>query len=201
MKYLFSLLFILTACNSGPSPKLEMLEAKKQQVINICQSCHIQGERLGAPRLEGLEAWYMEEQVEAFHAGSRGSDKNNLQAHQMFEAMKLIDEDDAIEAAEWFAGQKRPSFLQAQQGDAQNGAKLYKDNCYKCHSSGMGKLMSRSPEVAGMESWYLLAQLRKYKKGLRGVHEDDGHGQKMRQAVIDMDDKDFLDLVAYLSAK
>ncbi|MCY1371380.1 hypothetical protein D9M68_922310 [compost metagenome] len=38
--------------------------------------------------------------------------------------------------------------------------------------------------MAGQHSWYIKAQLEKFRKGVRGAHEQDERGQQMRQMAL-----------------
>ena len=55
------------------------------------------------------------------------------------------------------------------------------DTCVPCHgvdASGSEELAA--PAIAGMELWYLEAQLTKFRDGDRGAHPDDLEGARMR---------------------
>ncbi|MCC6350274.1 MAG: c-type cytochrome [Candidatus Eisenbacteria bacterium] len=63
---------------------------------------------------------------------------------------------------------------------AERSSQLY-ETCMPCHgSSGEGNLALRAPAIAGLPKWYVLAQLEKFKKGVRGAHPDDMEGHRMR---------------------
>ena len=194
--HLLFLLLLLSACHSENDTSFSSLNMKQQQVINSCLSCHSQGQKSGAPRLEGLEGWYMEEQVESFYQGKRGTDVANKEANLMHNAMKLFKEDELYMAVEWFAAQKKPTENLTVIGDSAAGSKRYKDNCF------LGKMMTRSPELSTYDDWYLLAQLNKFDAGLRGNNDKDGHGNKMRLAIQGKyQEQDFKDIIAFLKNK
>ncbi len=53
--------------------------------------------------------------------------------------------------------------------------------CVPCHGAdGGGNETVGAPSIAGMEEWYLEAQLVKFRDGARGDHPDDVEGLRMR---------------------
>jgi len=52
--------------------------------------------------------------------------------------------------------------------------------CQQCHGSdGGGMELSLAPAIAGLDQWYVQAQLEKFKAGLRGLHAQDVGGLRM----------------------
>ena len=57
-----------------------------------------------------------------------------------------------------------------------------------------------APRQAGMSDWYLVAQLKNFRQGLRGRHPDDGLGWQMGlMSEILHDDQAIDDVVAYIN--
>lgn len=53
--------------------------------------------------------------------------------------------------------------------------------CASCHGQdGGGRKEYGAPAIAGLEAWYLRAQIEKFQKGVRGAHPDDVAGLRMR---------------------
>lgn len=53
--------------------------------------------------------------------------------------------------------------------------------CAQCHGDNAGGMqLSLAPSIAGMGSWYLSAQLHKFRDGQRASHFDDITGMRMR---------------------
>ena len=68
--------------------------------------------------------------------------------------------------------------------DEDRGRKLY-ELCQQCHgAAGEGSSLALAPALAGMEKWYLVAQLEKFQKGQRGGHPDDIGGLRMRPMSV-----------------
>jgi cytochrome c oxidase subunit 2 len=60
------------------------------------------------------------------------------------------------------------------------GAQIY-DTCVPCHGpAGYGNARIGAPEIAGLPTWYIVAQLTKFKGAIRGAHPDDAEGARMR---------------------
>ncbi|MFT4621774.1 MAG: cytochrome c oxidase subunit 2 [Myxococcota bacterium] len=78
----------------------------------------------------------------------------------------------------------------AGQGDAR-GPVLFGDNCAPCHGgAGQGNASIAAPAIAGLPEWYVLAQLHKFRDGVRGAHADDAPGLRMRpmSRTLEVDD-------------
>ena len=55
-------------------------------------------------------------------------------------------------------------------------------SCHKADGSGMANI--GAPTIAGMSQWYVEAQLRKFKAGIRGYHHDDTEGLRMKPMAL-----------------
>ncbi|MGB5809847.1 MAG: c-type cytochrome [Polyangiales bacterium] len=75
-------------------------------------------------------------------------------------------------------------------------AELY-DGCAQCHGeAGQGNQDIGAPSIAGLERWYVKAQLRKFKRSHRGWHSEDMGGKKMWPMAQAMDTDEKVDLVS-----
>jgi cytochrome c553 len=64
--------------------------------------------------------------------------------------------------------------------DLERGAELF-DNCTQCHGpEGAGDPLALAPAIAGLEQWYVQAQLGYFREGGRGNHPQDIPGLRMR---------------------
>jgi cytochrome c553 len=71
------------------------------------------------------------------------------------------------------------------------------DGCVQCHGEdGEGNQDLGAPAIAGLERWYVKAQLRKFKKSQRGWHIDDMAGTRMQPMALALDTDEKVDLVA-----
>jgi len=89
--------------------------------------------------------------------------------------------------------------LQIQSGDAQKGQTLYAV-CAACHgANGEGLVAMNAPGLSGQSDWYLASQLKYYKKGIRGSHQEDVLGQQMAAMSGTLADEAAIhDVVAYI---
>jgi len=73
--------------------------------------------------------------------------------------------------------------------------------CATCHGSqGEGVVALNSPKLSGQETWYIETQLRNFKNGVRGAHEDDEFGQQMApMAALLTDEAAIRNMAAYVS--
>jgi len=84
-------------------------------------------------------------------------------------------------------------------GEQIKGKWIYSD-CATCHGqNGEGLRVTNSPRLAGLNDWYLISQLQKFRTGLRGANPEDIYGAQMASmAKVLTDDQALLDVVAYI---
>ena len=64
-------------------------------------------------------------------------------------------------------------------GRPEQGRALY-SMCAGCHGpEGKGNVAMNAPSLAGLDSWYISTQLKNFKAGMRGTHQDDVYGKQM----------------------
>jgi cytochrome c oxidase subunit 2 len=98
--------------------------------------------------------------------------------HHTMRGAVIVDEMDAFES--WAAA--HPTYADTQAavaGNASVGAAQYAV-CAACHGQeGEGNKALNAPKLTGQGDWYLRRQLKGYKAGHRGAHEDDTYGRQM----------------------
>ncbi len=53
--------------------------------------------------------------------------------------------------------------------------------CVACHKAdGSGNKTLKAPAIAGLPHWYVVAQLQKFRSGIRGLHPKDPEGLRMK---------------------
>ena len=88
------------------------------------------------------------------------------------------------------------SWTLTQADDLERGKQLY-TLCAVCHGeTGQGNQQRNAPAIAGLESWYLEAQLHKFRDGLRGYHADDTTALQMRPMARTLQTNDDVRAVA-----
>ncbi|HEU5135279.1 MAG TPA: c-type cytochrome [Steroidobacteraceae bacterium] len=168
----------------------------------LCHGANANGNYgIRAPKLSGMEPWYLARQLENFASGARGTPADDAPGHEMRPVGLRLKQEGAIDAAVKFIGKlesRRPAPTVT--GDVAHGKELYQ-NCASCHGArGEGNPALQSPALAARSDWYLVTQLANYRKGLRGVDDRDTYGAQMRAIVATLpDDKAINDVVAYIN--
>lgn len=111
----------------------------------------------------------------------------------------VIEEEPAFQA--WLASY--PTFAQSSArvaGDPEAGKPLYAV-CAACHGAqGEGNPAMHAPRLSGQGDWYVKQQLKYFKTGIRGAHENDVYGKMMAPMVATLADEAAMDnVVAYIA--
>jgi cytochrome c553 len=168
----------------------------------LCHGANANGNyAIRAPKLSGMEPWYLARQLENFASGARGSPQQDASGHEMRPVGLRLKETGTLDAAVRFIGglePRRPAATVA--GDIVKGRRHYAA-CAACHGAkGEGSRELQSPALAARSDWYLVAQLTNYKAGLRGADGRDTHGAQMRAVVNALPDEQAIrDVVAYIN--
>jgi cytochrome c553 len=179
--------------------------AKAGNDFDYCLLCHGSNANgnygIRAPKLSGLEPWYLARQLENFAAGVRGMPQDDAAGHEMAPVALRLKQEGTLEAAVKFIGTLESARPRATvRGDAARGRKLYQ-SCAACHGArGEGNAALQSPALAARSDWYLATQLTNYKTGLRGADERDTYGAQMRAIASTLaDDQAIADVVAHIA--
>ncbi len=148
-----------------------------------CTTCHGSDGRgnygIKAPRLAGMEPWYLKRQLENFRAGIRGthsSDREGIAMQSM--AVKLSDSS-ITDIISWVGSWDYVATEITIEGNESLGQQLY-IQCASCHgANGEGNEALGAPALRGQNDWYLATQLRNFIEGWRGSHPQDSLGQQM----------------------
>lgn len=168
-----------------------------------CATCHgvqLMGNPvLRAPRLSGLPAWYVEQQLRGFRSGWRAGHDGDEAGLEMAPMAGALTEKQVGEVAAYVERTRSPAPERTLGGEPADGAAFYA-TCSSCHGvNGEGNRDMGSPPLVGLDDWYLLEQLRKFRRGLRGAHPDDTFGLQMKAATAILpDDRAIADVVAYI---
>ena len=159
--------------------------ARGEELFALCAHCH-GSEGLGnpdieAPAIAGLPGWYVQATLLKFQAGGRGRHPKDFAGMRMRPmSTSLRSEDDVNDVAAWVSSlspTKPTPMLQG--GDTTRGAALYAV-CIACHMpDGSGNPALGAPPLRHASDWYLLAQLKKFKAGVRGTSPLDPTGALM----------------------
>ena len=167
----------------------------------VCHGAHGNGNpAINAPKIAGIEPWYLKQQLASFRAGVRGTKPTDEPGMEMQPVGVQLD-DAAIDAVAAYVAKFEPAKPPVTvQGDAKRGRALYA-TCSGCHgSSAEGNSALKAPALAGQTDWYLVRQLERFRNGERGFAADDAPGTTMRAAAGVLPDAGAVkDLVAYIN--
>lgn len=167
----------------------------------VCHGVQVGGNRIiAAPRLSDLSAWYVERQLQGFKKGWRGVHDDDAGGHEMRPMAAILTDAEIAEAAQYVDAVDSPLPEATVEGDPERGKSLY-GSCIACHgANGEGNETLFSPALAGLNDWYVVSQLSKFKAGIRGNHADDTYGQQMRAAAgLLPDEQAIRDVARYIS--
>jgi len=119
-------------------------------------------------------------------------------AHFTMRGRVVVDEQADFDR--WLAAQPTFAEIEARpDGDAAAGQAAYA-LCGSCHgANGEGNQALNAPKLAGQQSWYLKRQLKHYRSGVRGTHQDDVYGQQMAPMAATLVDEAAIDnVIAYI---
>ena len=169
-----------------------------------CTTCHGTdgkgNEAVEAPRLAGMEGWYLRRQLENFRVGIRGVHPMDRAGIAMRPMANLTDES-MTDIVKWVGGWEYTPAEVTIEGDVDAGQALY-GTCATCHGiDAIGNASLGAPALAGQNDWYLITQLKNFVAGYRGRHEDDLYGQQMSAMVGTLTDEAAIrDVVAYINS-
>jgi cytochrome c553 len=194
----------LVRCTPTALPPPEPAVAKNNTFLRVCAVCHgINGEgnqQLGAPSIAALPRWYLEEQILRFRNGWRGAHPEDITGQLMRGIIVPLTDAELKEAINYATALPQKTHPPTLGGDAKNGAWFYEMECMGCHRyNGHGEMTFYSGPVSGLQDWYLLAQLEKFRKGIRGYHPKDEQGRKMNLISTGLSIEELKDILAFIS--
>ncbi len=171
----------------------------------VCSACHgAQGEgnlQLNAPKLAGLDGWYIRRQIRNYQRQVRGTAEGDTFGVQMAPMAQTVTDAAALEnVLAYIANLPDTAPAPTVAGDAEHGRQLF-NTCALCHGSdGEGRWGTNAPRLAGMSDWYLVRQLEYFRDGVRGSHPEDVYGDQMNMmANVLIGENAIEDVVAYIN--
>jgi cytochrome c553 len=158
---------------------------------------------LKSPSIAAMPSWYVGAQLVGFREGRRGANPQDAPGVLMAAIAKMLKPEQmkSLSAHVETMPLVIPKMAEKRADvDMNNGMLLWQERCMECHRyNGSGELAFGSPPLIGLQDWYLLAQLEKYKNGHRGTMKGDENGAKMVRSVQFLDDAQAMkDVVAYI---
>lgn len=167
-----------------------------------CLACHgARGEGIsenGFPRLAGLNAGYLQVQLDAFANGQR------INA-MMTPIAKTMNADERTEVAHYYAGLRSPATMAEPVGETRSaGARLAIQGrwlqglpaCIQCHGAMGAGVGTVFPALAGQSPIYIENQLHAWQQGTRAP----GPLGLMKAVAAKLSDADIQAVAAYFSA-
>ena len=167
----------------------------------VCHGVQLMGNPIiKAPRLSGMEPWYVEKQLQNFKKGIRGLHGDDAFGYEMQPMAAALSDEQIREVATFVNMTRSPAAQPTVRGDAAKGKILYAP-CAACHGiNGEGNEALGSPDLRIANDWYMVTQLRNFKNGSRGGNPADINGMQMRASVqLLADDDAIMDVVSYIT--
>ncbi len=175
--------------------------------FTTCAGCHGnagQGNAaMRAPALTVQGGDYLLRQLRHFRAGVRGG-PTDMYGWMMNGRARALPGDRAVRDVLAYIGTlPRAPMAATMEGDATAGGAQYALRCASCHGpAAEGIAALEAPALAGLQDWYLNAQMHAFRSGLRGAHPDDAAGARMRPAATGFGDwQAWQDVVAWIAAR
>jgi cytochrome c553 len=190
---------------ASSSKKADPSDKKGQLLFETCKACHgPHGEgndNIQVPAIAGMPEWYLISTLKKFKHGIRGAhpdDRTGLQMRPM--ARQLIKEANLLAVAKTVAHLPKTEIKHLLHGDAVKGKAGYM-LCQACHGAkGEGNVAMKAPPLNQLPDWYIVAQLEKFKAGIRGVHPKDIEGKQMRPMAMALANKQVMtDIASYIA--
>ena len=166
----------------------------------VCHGVQLMGNPIiRAPRLSGMESWYVENQLHAFKKGWRGKHEGDVIGMDMQPMAAALTDEQIKEVSAFVAATRSGTPPETIHGDAGKGRANY-STCAACHGvRGEGNIALGSPALTGLNDWYLVRQLKNFRDGARGGQPGDTYGMQMRaSAGLLSDDQAINDVVKYI---
>jgi cytochrome c553 len=165
----------------------------------LCHGANANGNiAIRAPKLAGLDAWYLRRQIDAFRANRRGTHAGDVNGGEMRTIALSLREGEIAMLLDSVAALKPIAPPPTIEGNASRGASLYA-TCASCHGSrGEGNAALNAPSLK-TNDWYLVAQLKNYRAGQRGVDATETDAQMRAMAQALPDEQAVSDVVAYIN--
>lgn len=176
-----------------------------EALFELCTQCHGNAgegkQYIEAPAIAGLPAWYVTTQLNNFRSGARATHFDDIQGMRMRPmALSLNGEGDVEAVAAHVASLPVVTLAPTLEGgDAAKGRNAYM-LCASCHGiDGTGSEPQGGPPMIGQSDWYLMTQLDKYKKGVRGRDPRDSFGMMMQPMALTLPDEQAMkDVIAHI---
>jgi cytochrome c553 len=176
----------------------------KELFAEICAACHgPKGEGkidLKTPSIGSMPAWYVTRQLGKFQNDIRGANTKDTTGVQMSAIAHALNPGQIKSVAAYIQSLPISPTRSTLKGDLDDGKLTFAEICMGCHRyNASGEMVFGSPPLTGLQDWYILAQLKKFSKGIRGAHEEDEHGAKMHQVAGYLTEDQMKNVASYIA--
>lgn len=202
-----------------------------EEMFATCAFCHGPqgqgGAALDAPPLAGMDAWYVERQLNLFKNRLRGMHPEDISGLQMSIVSGMTRNDVTVKnVAEYISkmdpnpppemhnGEIAPSnraflwvseyadLVHPEPANTEKGAQIYASSCMACHGvDGQGNQSLGAPKLVLLPDWYMHRQLQYFRNGVRGADPKDIYGKQMAAFAQTLaDEQAIADVVAYIDS-
>jgi cytochrome c553 len=194
---------VMAGCGLGQRAGL----SHGRDVFKTCEPCHgtdgAGNLALRAPAIAGLPDWYVAAELGKFQKNIRGAHPDDEEGARMRPMARTLYRPGDLQAVSAYVASlphvKVPPVLS---GDRVAGEKHYTAICVACHGpDGKGNQAMNAPPLPQQADWYMVAQLEKFKTGMRGASALDMEGSQMKaMSATLMDTTAMRDVVAYIKS-
>ena len=202
--YLAKPIFFLLISFSFFNAATLVASQRAKGLVKLCVQCHgEQGEGMElvkAPAIAGQPAWYIMAQLEKFQNGARGGHPKDIIGMRMRPMAKTLRRKEDMQlVADYISNMPAPNVGHSVAGKAFRGEKPYRV-CVACHGAkGEGNQALNAPPLTGLNDWYIVAQLQKFKAGYRGWDASlDPTGASMAPMSLILDEQGMKDVANYI---
>ena len=178
----------------------------KRVFTDYCQPCHTPSggghAEIGAPAIAGLSEWYVKAQLGKFQQGQRGLHFDDIEGMRMRPMSLALQEEGEVEVVAKYVSTLAPvDNPHTVHGDLEAGSRHFM-TCAACHGQdGRGNELLNAPSLVQQDDWYLVRQIGKFQKGIRGANPADTTGQTMAPMAATLrDEQATKDVVAYIKS-
>ncbi|MCB1090652.1 MAG: c-type cytochrome, partial [Verrucomicrobiae bacterium] len=131
----------------------------------------------------------------------RGAKPEDVPGNLMHAIAQALDPEGVRDVAGYVTSMELiPTQVTLKGGDPERGAEIFRERCMECHRyNGRGEPAFFSGQLIGLQDWYLVSQMKKFRDGKRGGHDADIYGNKMHRITEKMTDQSFLDISSHLA--
>jgi len=198
---IFTSLIFTSLVGSVASAKDKSIPSDDLVYCTVCHGVNMMGNTvLRAPRISGMDAWSVKQQLHAFKNRWRGIHKKDISGLEMRPMAEALTEQQIERAADFVASTSSALPEPTIKGDIGHGRQLYQ-NCVACHGDkGQGNEALRGSPLVGLNDWYVKQQIENYQSGFRGHIAEDIYGSQMKAAAMVLTgDGDIPDIVSYIA--